>query len=543
MAAVKPMVSPTLVGRRDELAALVSAVAAAPAVVCVEGEAGVGKTRLVAELLDRAELAGQVMLAGRCHQIRESFPLGPIVEALRGTGSRLAQLHLTPAAGALRPLLPELAGVLPAQPDPLDDPAGERHRVLSAISADSATDAWAVGHFSNPSTGISDNSLALHWNGTSWTKTTTPSPGGDSGFTLLSGVTAISPANAWAVGYSATSLSSGTGQPLVLHWNGTNWQQVASPSPGGTASLTFPVSVHAISADNVWAVGYYSTAGGQDSLILHWTGTAWQRPTTSTAGRSCCTGPARAGSRSPAPTRAEPRTPPPCPGSAPTPRPTPGPPAPLHRRWRHRLGAPALERHQVGDDHQPQLTRSRTVHPSPAVQGRARGVSLTSRFLSSHRLHSPVMGSAPAAGDMCLADEIGPRPAGSGGTGRTGRERDMIMTATDTGRHSPMAVAAEPLSDLPRRRRQLERLWVGQVTQVTGLSLAFQDATAHPGAGTLELAEAHVARLQRLLTQMASAHRELAEIEAALRRVDDAEATELVEGPDNRMSQPSLCPL
>jgi hypothetical protein len=119
----------------------------------------------------------------------------------------------------------------------------------------------------------------------------------------------------------------------------------------------------------------------------------------------------------------------------------------------------------------------------------------------------------------------------------------MIMTATDTGRYSPMAVGAEPLSDLPRQRRQLERLWVRQVTQVTGLSLAFHDATAHPSAGTLGLAEAHVARLQRLLARMASAHRELAEIEAALRRVDDGEAAELVEGPDTRLSQPSLCPL
>jgi hypothetical protein len=80
------------------------------------------------------------------------------------------------------------------------------------------------------------------------------------------------------------------------------------------------------------------------------------------------------------------------------------------------------------------------------------------------------------------------------------------------------------------------------VTQVTALSLAFHDATTAASAGSLELAEAHVARLQRLLTRMASAHRELAEIEAALRRVDDGEATELGEGPDTRLSQPSLCP-
>jgi hypothetical protein len=134
---------------------------------------------------------------------------------------------------------------------------------------------------------VSDSFLALHWNGTSWTKTTTPSPGGDSGFTLLSGVTAISPANAWAVGYSATSLSSGTGQPLVLHWNGTSWKKVAVPAPGGTTGVTDLVGLSAVSASSIWATGYYATSPGGGS------------------GQSLtCTGTARTGSRSPAPARA-----------------------------------------------------------------------------------------------------------------------------------------------------------------------------------------------------------------------------------------------
>ena len=97
----------------------------------------------------------------------------------------------------------------------------------------------------------------------------------------------------------------------------------------------------------------------------------------------------------------------------------------------------------------------------------------------------------------------------------------MIMTATDVGLHSPVALAADSLSDMPQRRDRLERLWVRQVTKVTELSLAFHDAAADTSAGNLELAEAHVARMQQLLARMATAHRELAEIEAALHRVDD----------------------
>jgi DNA-binding CsgD family transcriptional regulator/tetratricopeptide (TPR) repeat protein len=127
------VVSPVLVGREDELAALVSAVLATPAVVSVEGEAGVGKTRLVAELLARPEVSGRARLAGRCQPIRESFPLGPVIEAVRGLGDSVGGLALGPVAGALRPLLPELAAWLPAAPDPLDDRVGERHRVFRGL--------------------------------------------------------------------------------------------------------------------------------------------------------------------------------------------------------------------------------------------------------------------------------------------------------------------------------------------------------------------------------------------------------------------------
>lgn len=128
------MVAPVLVGRVRELALLAAAVSAPPAVVCVEGEAGVGKTRLVGELIDRPELAGRAVLAGGCHPIRESFPLGPVVEALAGAGTRLRGRRLSGVAGAVRPLLPELAPWLPAEPGPLDDRVAVRHRLFRGLA-------------------------------------------------------------------------------------------------------------------------------------------------------------------------------------------------------------------------------------------------------------------------------------------------------------------------------------------------------------------------------------------------------------------------
>ncbi|TMR31749.1 hypothetical protein ETD85_24845 [Nonomuraea zeae] len=121
------MISPTLVGRADELALLTETVSNTPAVAVVEGEAGIGKTRLVGEL----SRTGLRILTGGCARIREPFPLGPIVEALREVSDDLTGLSLV--AGALRPILPELAERLPEPPEPLDDRAGERHRVFRGL--------------------------------------------------------------------------------------------------------------------------------------------------------------------------------------------------------------------------------------------------------------------------------------------------------------------------------------------------------------------------------------------------------------------------
>lgn len=128
------LVSPALVGRDGELARVVRAVLATPAVVVVEGESGVGKTRLVEELLGHAGLTGWRKLVGGCRPIREPFPLGAVIEAVRGLGTDLREVVLDPVAGALVPLLPELAPWLPAVLEPLDDRRAERHRVFRGLA-------------------------------------------------------------------------------------------------------------------------------------------------------------------------------------------------------------------------------------------------------------------------------------------------------------------------------------------------------------------------------------------------------------------------
>jgi hypothetical protein len=132
---------------------------------------------------------------------------------------------------------------------------------LAAVSAGSATDAWAVGQTRTTKT------LALHWNGSSWAQVPTPAPGAFG--SLLSGVTEISPTNVWAVGASNGSGSAA----LALHWNGLRWVRVPTPSSGISALS----GVSAVSANDIWAVGSGGTVTRDTTLVLHWNGSKWTR--------------------------------------------------------------------------------------------------------------------------------------------------------------------------------------------------------------------------------------------------------------------------
>jgi hypothetical protein len=144
--------------------------------------------------------------------------------------------------------------------------------ILSAVAATSASDAWAVGGEST-SSDPSGVTLIVHWNGSAWKQVPSPSPNSPNGDTLT-GVAATSATNAWAVGESNLN---GRPQPLILHWNGTAWKQVPSPNPPGFANSLNGVA--ATSASNAWAAGSYATTTNPEGqpLILHWNGTTWKQ--------------------------------------------------------------------------------------------------------------------------------------------------------------------------------------------------------------------------------------------------------------------------
>ena len=120
------------VGRTRELAQAVDALARPDSILVVEGEPGIGKTRLLREALRAPAIAPLERLHMACPPLDEPFPFGPVVDALRRRS--IDGLELTSLAGALRPLFPEWSAHLPEPPPPLDDPRATRHRLFRAMA-------------------------------------------------------------------------------------------------------------------------------------------------------------------------------------------------------------------------------------------------------------------------------------------------------------------------------------------------------------------------------------------------------------------------
>src|SRR5262245_46746758 len=130
------------VGRRAELARLGQrlrdARAGHGAVVLLEGEAGIGKTRTLEELAETARAEGAAVLWGRCYEGEAARPYGPFAEALteyaRRAPAETLRADLGLSAAPLARLVPELRERLPDLPEPVAlQPDAERVRLLDAM--------------------------------------------------------------------------------------------------------------------------------------------------------------------------------------------------------------------------------------------------------------------------------------------------------------------------------------------------------------------------------------------------------------------------
>lgn len=142
----------------------------------------------------------------------------------------------------------------------------DRIGALGAVAGRASNDVWAIGWISN------SQSLVEHWDGTRWSIMTTPNlwPNGIG----LSSIAAIAANDVWIVGdYIDSNFDF---QTLAEHWDGTSWTvtATANPNAGGKEHLLYDVS--AMSSNDVWVVGDYDAGqSGVQTLVEHWDGTTW----------------------------------------------------------------------------------------------------------------------------------------------------------------------------------------------------------------------------------------------------------------------------
>src|SRR6266516_7055575 len=138
-----PVVCPIVIGRTAELTALHLLLARAKSgkgqVALLSGEAGIGKSRLVAEAKTYATAQGFLLLEGQSFPTDRSCPYAPLLDLLRShlatSSPEQVATEMGSLASALSPLLPDLLPLPSALPllPPLA-PEQEKRRLFAALA-------------------------------------------------------------------------------------------------------------------------------------------------------------------------------------------------------------------------------------------------------------------------------------------------------------------------------------------------------------------------------------------------------------------------
>jgi predicted ATPase/DNA-binding CsgD family transcriptional regulator len=138
-----PILCPVLIGRASHLEALTRLIEHARGgsgqTALIAGEAGIGKSRLVAEAKTIAALRGFSILQGSCFEPDRVLPYAPLLDLLRTFCANHLDAEIASAFGSSGPelikLLPEVATRLPEfTPTPALEPESEKQRLFNALA-------------------------------------------------------------------------------------------------------------------------------------------------------------------------------------------------------------------------------------------------------------------------------------------------------------------------------------------------------------------------------------------------------------------------
>jgi len=155
--------------------------------------------------------------------------------------------------------------------------------MLNEVAVVSPDDAWAVGRKYVPvGSDWETQTYALHWDGSAWSVVPTPSPspypGG--GWADLQTVHAVTSDDVWAAGGQRIQAPDGfVGTHLMVqHWDGSQWSLVDAPiTVGGSGNFVDDIEV--VAEDDVWFVGDWlefppQNAAEKRALAMHWNGSS-----------------------------------------------------------------------------------------------------------------------------------------------------------------------------------------------------------------------------------------------------------------------------
>ncbi|HEX6799040.1 MAG TPA: AAA family ATPase [Ktedonobacterales bacterium] len=138
----RPITCPALIGRAPYLEAVTAqlrrASEGAGHTLLVSGEAGIGKSRVLAEVEAEANRRGVACLAGNAYEADHDVPFAPLTDLLRGvlsgcSADDLERLLSLPSGRYLPELLPALAPRVPGFSPDADDPDQRKQRLHAML--------------------------------------------------------------------------------------------------------------------------------------------------------------------------------------------------------------------------------------------------------------------------------------------------------------------------------------------------------------------------------------------------------------------------
>ncbi len=157
-------------------------------------------------------------------------------------------------------------------------PAYNSFHVLYDVDGVARDDVWAVGRATEYlNFDFYRWTYALHFDGAAWTHVPTPNPDPSGAWNDITGVVALGPDDAIAVGTFTHPDPGAASQCLAMRWDGSDWSLIDTPFIQGGSSLS---EIEQVGGD-VWAVGSRRNdapppATSQLAFSLRWTGSGWE---------------------------------------------------------------------------------------------------------------------------------------------------------------------------------------------------------------------------------------------------------------------------